>query len=498
MAVFCLGLLVIFHLTTNTVEAIYDPQSVSNNRMGVHVLEPSEVDEAAKLVNSQGGEWGYVTVPIRADDRDREKWQQFFLKAREKKVIPILRIATFVHGPKWQIPTDGEILYFANFLNEMPWPTKNRYVIVFNEPNHSNEWGGVVDPEEYAHKLKYAIQALKGRSEDFFVLPAAMDRAAPDNHTSISADTYWKRVFTAEPDLVQMIDGWNAHAYPNPGFGGKPTDTHKKSVVSFRYELNYLKSLGRETIPVFITETGWSTKMVSPEKAADYWGTVMESVWEDPQLVAINVWLLRADAGPFAEFSLVNKDSTKSPMYTELEAMKKIKGEPPIEESTVNTEVAFAKATPFLNSEVFTGPMNLISDLWESARSLFRKIKQEPYVTIGDARITVEIADDEQERQLGLGYRNFLAEDRGMLFMYDYPRPYGFWMKETLIPLDMIWIRDGKVVDMAENVQVEEDPSSPTKTYSPKEAAVWILEANGGWANKHGVEIGDAVELVRE
>lgn len=488
-----------FHLSAAWVEAIYDPLSVTNNRMGVHVLDPSEVEEAAKLVNSNGGEWGYVTVPIRADDRDREKWKQFFLKAREKKVIPILRIATFVHGPKWQIPTDGEILYFANFLHEMPWPTQNRYVIIFNEPNHSNEWGGVVAPEEYAKKLKYAISALKSKSEDFFILPAAMDRAAPDNHTSIAADTYWKRVFKEAPELVQKIDGWNSHAYPNPGFGGKPTDTHRKSVVSYRYELDYLKSLGRENIPVFITETGWSTKMVTPEQAANYWGTVMEDVWNDKQLVSINVWLLRADSGPFAEFSLINTDSSKSPMYQKLAGYEKPKGAPPVMELPEGMNaVSVGRSMPMMTADVFSGSLNLLSDLWESARNLFRRIKEEPYVTVGDARVTIEIADEDDELQLGLGKRKSMPEGRGMLFVYPRPGNYRFWMKETLFPLDMIWIRDGKVVDITKNVPVEANPSAPIHSYGPKEPAQWVLEVNGGWSDRNGVEIGDEVELVEE
>ena len=55
--------------------AIYDPLSVPNNRVGVHVLSPDELESATKLVNNDGeGEWGYITVPIQAGDRDKTKW----------------------------------------------------------------------------------------------------------------------------------------------------------------------------------------------------------------------------------------------------------------------------------------------------------------------------------------------------------------------------------------------------------------------------------------
>ncbi len=57
-------------LVARPAYAIYDPLSVSNNRFGIHILNPSEVEKAAELVNSSGGDWGYVTIPIRANDRD--------------------------------------------------------------------------------------------------------------------------------------------------------------------------------------------------------------------------------------------------------------------------------------------------------------------------------------------------------------------------------------------------------------------------------------------
>ena len=53
--------------------AVYDPISVPNNHFGIHILETSELDQAAKFVNSSGGDWGYVTMPIRANDRDLSK-----------------------------------------------------------------------------------------------------------------------------------------------------------------------------------------------------------------------------------------------------------------------------------------------------------------------------------------------------------------------------------------------------------------------------------------
>ena len=133
-----------------------------NNRLGVHILDTSEIEKAARFVNANDKKWGYVVIPIRIDDRDYEKWKIFFDKATDLKVIPIIRLA--MHADKnggWAIPTDDEIFYSAKFLNQMPWPIKQRYVIVFNEPNHAQEWGGQINPAGYAERLNFAIDVFK-------------------------------------------------------------------------------------------------------------------------------------------------------------------------------------------------------------------------------------------------------------------------------------------------------------------------------------------------
>ena len=68
---------IVYLLASTKVLAIYDPRTVPNNKAGVHILSPSEITSAANLVNSQGGDWGYVTIPIQPTDRDKDKWQTF-------------------------------------------------------------------------------------------------------------------------------------------------------------------------------------------------------------------------------------------------------------------------------------------------------------------------------------------------------------------------------------------------------------------------------------
>ena len=80
--------LLIYIFGFRTAYAIEDSRTIPNNKMGVHILFVSELEKARELVNSNGGEWGYVTIPIQASDRDFEKWQKFMNDARKMKLIP--------------------------------------------------------------------------------------------------------------------------------------------------------------------------------------------------------------------------------------------------------------------------------------------------------------------------------------------------------------------------------------------------------------------------
>jgi uncharacterized membrane protein (UPF0127 family) len=103
--------------------------------------------------------------------------------------------------------------------------------------------------------------------------------------------------------------------------------------------------------------------------------------------------------------------------------------------------------------------------------------------------IHVEVASDEATREQGLMYRDQLAEDRGMIFLFPQPGIYPFWMKNTLIPLDMIWI-DGNhhVVDVAANVPPCK--ADPCPSVPPKGSALFVLETAAGVAAKHRVAKG--------
>ena len=101
----------------------------------------------------------------------------------------------------------------------------------------------------------------------------------------------------------------------------------------------------------------------------------------------------------------------------------------------------------------------------------------------------VEIARDEESRARGLMNRRFLPADRGMLFEFDREAPVAFWMKNTYIPLDMIFISPKGVVT---NVVANAEPLSE-RTIPSGPPCIAVLELNGGAAAAIGVKVGDTV-----
>lgn len=111
-------------------------------------------------------------------------------------------------------------------------------------------------------------------------------------------------------------------------------------------------------------------------------------------------------------------------------------------------------------------------------------------LSIKNREFTVEIANTSQKRERGLCCRDSLPADRGMLFVYDSPGDHRFWMKDTRIPLDMIWIDSGKrIVHIEESVQPETYP----KSFSADKPAKYVLELNAGTAKKYGFQNRDKV-----
>lgn len=115
-------------------------------------------------------------------------------------------------------------------------------------------------------------------------------------------------------------------------------------------------------------------------------------------------------------------------------------------------------------------------------------------VCIGEACWTAEIARRPKELERGLQFREELPEDRGMLFIFEQPHKAQFWMKDTLIPLDIIWIDQGsQIVHIEKNVQPCQSVVCPS--YGPPTEAEYVLEIPAGLTEKMEIKLGDIVTL---
>lgn len=303
---------ILFFSFAGHTEAKFNPLKTQNNIYGIHAADPNDILEIRTLVNSTGGDWGYVTLVIQEDDRNREKWQAVFNTMRRVHLIPIVRLATKIEGDAWRKPDIESISDWISFLNSLNWPIENRYVILFNEPNHANEWGRTIDPAGYAQIAAAFASAFHAASDDYFVLPAGLDVSASTDGQSQDAASYLTQMYTAKPEFFELLDGWVSHSYPNPAFSGSAYGYGRGTVRSYAWEREYLRSLGvKKSYPIFITETGWvhsfgvtnNFNLLSPEAVGSALQQASVGAWKDASIVAITPFIYSYQGLPFDHFS---------------------------------------------------------------------------------------------------------------------------------------------------------------------------------------------------
>jgi uncharacterized protein len=117
----------------------------------------------------------------------------------------------------------------------------------------------------------------------------------------------------------------------------------------------------------------------------------------------------------------------------------------------------------------------------------------EATATIKGERFQLEVARTPKQQATGLMYRKRLEADRGMLFPVNPPEAVELWMKQTRVPIDMIFLKNGKVLSLRENItpcQV-----NPCETYSSGGVVDAVLEVRGGTVGRLGLKVGDAVAI---
>lgn len=115
-------------------------------------------------------------------------------------------------------------------------------------------------------------------------------------------------------------------------------------------------------------------------------------------------------------------------------------------------------------------------------------------IMVGDEYIPVSVADDDQERNLGLSGVPMLPKNAGKYFIFEDPAIYQFWMKDMEFPIDMVWINEaGTVVEITKDVP----PDSYPQTYQSQEPIKYVLEVNAGFSTARDIQIGDSVTVVK-
>lgn len=304
-----------------------------NNKYGISLLQPSseDIEEAARLVNGSEGSWGYVTLVIQEDDKNVHKWQDIFEHLRFKKLIPIIRIATRPEGDVWRRPQPEDAKSWIEFLEKLNWVAQNRYVVLFNEPNHASEWGGEVDPRHYYDVSYTFAKTFKEKNKDYVVMLAGLDGAAPQYGTQYFDNLQFIRDMCEKgcKELFHYIDAWSTHAYPNPGFSGSVWDSGKRSIRGYNEELSTVVSLGiTKELPIFITETGWNTEKVSNSQAAFNMKTAYTEIWlPDSRIQAVTPFVFKYLSPPFLGFSWKTEQGNTE-QFVAVSELPKTKGKP--------------------------------------------------------------------------------------------------------------------------------------------------------------------------
>jgi len=126
--------------------------------------------------------------------------------------------------------------------------------------------------------------------------------------------------------------------------------------------------------------------------------------------------------------------------------------------------------------------------------SLYLRPSENNIIIINNHKIEVEIADTKVKREKGLSGRPSLDEDSGMLFVFDKPGKYPFWMKDMQFALDFVWIMNDIVVEITKNISSSD--YQPSNTIAPKQEVNKVLELNAGISDKLNIKVGDSVKEI--
>ncbi|MBI5621209.1 DUF192 domain-containing protein [Candidatus Gottesmanbacteria bacterium] len=116
-------------------------------------------------------------------------------------------------------------------------------------------------------------------------------------------------------------------------------------------------------------------------------------------------------------------------------------------------------------------------------------------VTIRGITYAVDVVITPKEKEVGLGFRDSLEANRGMLFVFDTKALHPFWMRNMRFPIDILWIDDRTIVDISKHVPPSDKPVGELPIYHPTKPADKVLEIAAGQADEYGFAIGNIVSI---
>ncbi len=335
-----------------------------DNRFGIGLVSPgntTQLDLTADLTGP-GGHIKMIFVGLRpAMDGPTAEWVDVVRQAYARDLVPVVRF-----GPDWgdrrvrNQSDDGSdgLAYtalaasYANVVRGLPlregWPF---YVEVHNEPNLCYEWQcdrGRFESDritseriaqEYASMLRDVADALAAlgdprvRVVNAGLAPGGV-RWCECNGTSDGAyeggntsREFLAQMAAAVPGVFDRIDAFASHSYPAEGEGWGFFVPYESAGPGLRYFETELGTIGREELPVLMTETGWptthgGTTYATREQQATWMRQAYEGVWlTHPRIRAVMPFILQ-DAGSWDAFAWVAGDGTPYPVYGEIRALR--------------------------------------------------------------------------------------------------------------------------------------------------------------------------------
>jgi hypothetical protein len=321
-----------------------------NLKMGIHTRLTDEVEawkikRTFEMVREMGATWvvEYFPWAYIEPEPDQYRWEHADLVVNHARHQGLRVIARLGFVPEWARPDPNELTTTFTYLDEEAFPAfadfvakfvshfqgQVDYIVVWNEPNLSLEWGyRPVDPEAYTHVLQHVYTRAKAANPDVLVLGGALaPSAAPEGDPQGLSDLlYLERMY--EAGAGAYFDALAVHAY---GWRLPPDDPPDPDRVNLRrVELlrQMMEEHGDAGKPVFITEAGWNdhprwTKAVRPAQRVRY--TIMayqKALTDWPWCSALVIWAFRfpRPTNTFQDyFSLVTADFVPKPIYTAIQ-----------------------------------------------------------------------------------------------------------------------------------------------------------------------------------